>query len=143
MEHHQSRQPYELGNQPEQPSTVAEPAPEQLRTREQMIRQRIEQAIGKAALAGDYSGIHSPADYTRAMRHTLTYNTLGALQAMEPGEEVDIMSMYQNSNTDTPFHQFTTMVEYLQGAGFVTLDTDHGSIRKLDTRIPDTELSKR
>ena len=44
MEHHQSRQPYELGNQPEQPSTVAEPAPEQLRTREQVIRQRIEQA---------------------------------------------------------------------------------------------------
>ena len=53
------------------------------------------------------------------------------------------MSMYQNSNTDTPFHQFTTVVEYLQGAGFVSLDTDHGSIRKLDTRIPDTELSKR
>ncbi len=143
MEHHQSRQPYELGNQSEQPSTVAEPAPEQQRTREQVIRQRIEQAIGKAALAGDYSGIHSPVEYNRAMRHTLTYNTLGALQAMEPGEEVDIMSMYQNSNTDTPFHQFTTMVEYLQGAGFVSLDTDHGSIRKLDTRIPDTELSKR
>lgn len=60
-----------------------------------MIRQRIEQAIGKAALAGDYSGIHSPANYTRAMRHTLTYNTLNVLQAMEPGEEVDIWVSYQ------------------------------------------------
>ena len=28
MEHHQSRQPYELGNQPKQPSTPAGPAPE-------------------------------------------------------------------------------------------------------------------
>ena len=128
MEHHQSRQPYELDNQPEQPSTPAGAAPEQQRTREQVIRQRIEQAIGRAALAGDYSGIRSPAEYTHAIRHTLTYNTLGALQAMKPGEEVNIMSMYQSLNPDTPLHQFTTMVAYLEGAGFVSLDMDQASV---------------